>query len=408
MVQSFIRFAVWPALAVLCASCTSKILSADKSEELLRHDEYDSQLKVTEMNSGTPSVVNAAGSANAPSAGSAQPPASNGDKQKYVKWSNSIVAPKPVPLESLSKSQTASQSRASSKAQRNKSKRKKHDRNDSESASRIESASQSGETAVAPVSIDASAHLPSLEDGEGFEGRRPIKDPFRVGEKVTLEASYFSVVAGDVTIEVRPFVEVNGQKSYNFAGTAKSTSVFAMFYAVDDWFETLVDFNTFVPYSYSLHVKESKQLRETRTIFDNVKGHAVFWDKKINAEKKLEEQKKEWDIPPFSQNVFTAVFYLRTFNLVPGKKVSFRLGHEKENLIVSAEVLRRETISTPAGDFNTLVIKPNIALNGEFKPVGDNFLWLTDDDRKFLVRIESKIKIGKLVGVVKELDKGQP
>ena len=255
-------------------------------------------------------------------------------------------------------------------------------------------------------SMDDSIHQPSIEDPEGFAGRRPLKDPFRVGEKVTLEASYFGVVAGEMTLEVRPFVHVNGRKSYNFAGTAISTSVFAMFYAVNDWFETYVDFEKLRPFSYALHVKETKQLREARSLFNWETMKASFLDKKVNAEKQVEEKKQEWALPAFSQNIFSIAYYIRTFQLRPGKKLAIRLSHENENLVVTTEVLRREKLSTPIGEFNTIVTKPKIEINGVFKPVGDIFIWFTDDDRKFIVRMEAKIKIGTVVASVKSLDKG--
>ena len=53
---------------------------------------------------------------------------------------------------------------------------------------------------------------PGLEDSEGFDGRRPIEDPFRPGESVTLSVKYFNMRAGDATFKVEPFVEVNGKK----------------------------------------------------------------------------------------------------------------------------------------------------------------------------------------------------
>ena len=90
--------------------------------------------------------------------------------------------------------------------------------------------------AATPVAAEPAAptgprvHEPKLEDGEGFDGRRPLVDPYHVGEKVTLEVSYFGVSAGEFTVEVRPFVQVNGHKSYTFAGTARTTSVFAVFF----------------------------------------------------------------------------------------------------------------------------------------------------------------------------------
>ena len=256
--------------------------------------------------------------------------------------------------------------------------------------------------------LQTSGREPAMEDSEGFIGRRAKEDPFRIGEKVVMEASYFSVVAGDLTFEVRPFVQVNGKKSYHFVGTARSTSVFAMFYAVEDWVETFVDYETLIPYNYALHVKETKQLRESRCVFDWSKSKASFWDKKINVEKKVDDTKKEWEIPPYSQNVFSAPFYLRNFAMKVGKKLAFRVAHENDNLILTAEVLRKEHISTPAGEFDTVVVKPTIQLNGVFKPVGDIFLWFTDDERKLIVRMESKIKIGKIVAIAKKIELGQP
>ena len=260
----------------------------------------------------------------------------------------------------------------------------------------------------APVVVDDTKgpHLPSLEDSEGFSGRRPIKDPYRVGEKITLEASYFGVTAGELALEVRKFVEVNGRKSYTFAGTAISTSVFAAFYAVNDWFETFVDYDRMIPYTYALHVKETKQLREARSIFNWQTMTASFWDKKVNDEKKIEEKKQEWAIPAYSQNIFSIAYYIRAFQLRPGKKIAIRLAHENENLIVTTEVLAKERLSTDAGDMDTVKTKVRIEINGVFKPVGDIFIWFTDDDRKFIVRMESKIKIGTVVASLKSLERG--
>ena len=97
-------------------------------------------------------------------------------------------------------------------------------------------------------------------------------------------------------------------------------------------------------------------------------------------------------------------FTCEHFTLTPGKKLSFIVAHESENLTVTAEVLRKEHLSIEAGEFDTVVVKPKIELNGVFKPVGDILIWLTDDDRKLIVRIESKIKIGTIVGVAKKIE----
>jgi hypothetical protein len=37
---------------------------------------------------------------------------------------------------------------------------------------------------------------------------------------------------------------------------------------------------------------------------------------------------------------------------------------------------------------------------------GDSFMWLTDDDRRFLVRLEAKVKIGSVVAELKQIELG--
>jgi hypothetical protein len=357
----------------LSGCATKKLLTADNADEMLRSQEFEQKVEVKEL---TPDESMQSGT--------------------YVK----IPGPPPV-TGAFAKPAPA----APKKAQKKKGKVLQA------AQPILPSATPPPSTSQALAAIAASTgmkHEPAMEDGQGFFGRRPVKDPYRVGEKVTFEVSYFAVVGGDMTAEVRNFAEVNGRKAYRFVGTAKSSSVFSMFYAVDDWFETYVDFETLIPQSYALHVKESKQLRETRTVFDWSTHKADYYDKKINEEKKLEQETKEWDIPDFSQNVFTAAYYLRAFDWRPGIKTAYRVAHEGKNLVLTAEYVRKEKISTPAGDFECVVVKPTISLDGKFTPIGDVFVWMTNDDRKLIVRIESKIKIGKIIAVAKAVDLGKP
>ena len=388
---------VCTGLTLVCLSaCSSSFLKVDNSAELLKTDDFDKQVKVAAMpNPAAPGL--------------------------YVRLPGPEPVPGAFPVEKkkLTRAELRKERAAERAAKRAAAKAVKEA---ARLAAKEAGGGKAGEAAAAkviektaektaekaPVVIDDSKgpHLPPLEDSEGFAGRRPIKDPYRVGEKITLEASYFGVTAGELALEVRKFVEVNGRKSYTFAGTAISTSVFAAFYAVNDWFETFVDFDRMIPYTYALHVKETKQLREARSIFNWQTMTASFWDKKVNDEKKIEEKKQDWTIPAYSQNIFSIAYYIRAFQLRPGKKIAIRLAHENENLIVTTEVLAKERLSTDAGDMDTVKTKVRIEINGVFKPVGDIFIWFTDDDRKFIVRMESKIKIGTVVASLKSLDRG--
>ena len=249
--------------------------------------------------------------------------------------------------------------------------------------------------------------LPSLEDAEGFDGRRPIEDPFRAGEFVTLSVKYFNMRAGDATFKVEPFKEVNGKKSYHFSATVKSNKRFAIFYKVENRADTFMDFENMIPHTLSLDNNESSRLVESKTFFDWTKNQATLWEKKVRKNKDPKKKTLQWKIDPYTQNIISAIFYIRTFKLTPGKKFSFRISDDGKNYVFNGEVLRREVLDTDLGKIKTVVVKPEFQHDGSFKPSGENLLWLTDDDRKLMVRLESKVKIGTLIGELKAWNKAE-
>jgi len=249
---------------------------------------------------------------------------------------------------------------------------------------------------------------PSIEDSVGFLGRRPIHDPFLVGEKIKHEVYYnfFKITAGEMNYSTLPFKNVNGRKAYQFEIQLKTTSLFSSFYAVDDKVNVLVDYDLWVPRLYTLHVKESSQLREARQYFDFENNKARFEEKKITSKKGVEEKKQEWELAPYSQNVFSLIYYMRLFAWKDGQEYSFRVADDGENLVFKGRVVGREILKTPLGEMKAIKIKPEITVKGAFKPVGDIFIWLSDDPRKIPLRIESKIKIGTLVSQILDYQPG--
>ncbi len=262
-----------------------------------------------------------------------------------------------------------------------------------------------GNTAAGEV-VTVPARQPDIEDSEGFDGRRPIRDPFRVGEKVVHAVKYFKMSAGNLTLETKQYAQVNGKKNYQFRTSIKTSSLFASFYSVDDFVDVLMDFEQMIPSVFKLQVVETAVLKQAQMFFDHEKNRAIFWEKKVTEKNGEETKKQDWEIMPYSQNVFSSAFYMRTFQWEVGKENAFRVANDEQNLVFRAKALRKEKIQTEAGEFNAIVIKPEIELKGKFTPVGDIFIWLSDDDRKFILKIESKIKIGTLVSEIVELVPG--
>ena len=336
------------AFVLLLSACSTKYLKYDHEDKLKTNDEFDAVVKIT-----------------SPSERAAN---------KKADEANVVAAPKVIDGAKGSIKEPAVKTKISKKS------------------------SKAGK--VAPEATGPARREPNIEDEEGFAGRRPLKDPFRVGEKVVHKVRYFKIHAGTVTLKVDPFVEVNGRKSYSFVNEIKTANVFDSFYSVDDRVLTLMDFDLLIPRVFTMHVKETGQLREARSLFDFDKLVATYWEKKVTEKNGAEEKKQQWEILPFSQNVFSALYYMRVFKWDIGKTYSFRVADDETNIIFKGTALRKETLDTDAGKFNAIVVKPEFTVKGVFKPVGDIFIWLSDDDRKLVLRIESKIKIGTLVSEI--------
>ncbi len=250
---------------------------------------------------------------------------------------------------------------------------------------------------------------PELEDSEGFNiSRRPVLDPYRIGEKVIHSVRYFSAEAGQLTLEVQPFLEVNGKKSYHFQIGLKTSSLFSNFYSVDDLVDTYMDYENLVPHVYKMNVRETGKLANSQVYFNHELLKSNFWEKKYTEKNGQEEKKKSWDILPFSQNAFSGIFYMRIFNWKVGKQYSFRVSDDEKNVIFKGTALAKEKLETEAGTFNTIKIKTDIISRGALTPSGNIYMWISDDDRKLLLRIEAEIKIGKIVSEVIEVEKGKP
>lgn len=248
---------------------------------------------------------------------------------------------------------------------------------------------------------------PDIEDSVGFDNqRRPLIDPFKVGEKVTHEVSYLGGKAGTLSLMVKPFAMVNGKKNYNFFIDIKSSSFFSNVYAVDDQVQTYVDYETLVPGAFKLNISDSGQIKEARSFFDFENLKADYWEHRYTEKNGHEEKKYNWTILPYSQNPFSAIFYMRIFKWTVGKDYVFRVADDEKNVIFKGRAIEKTKLSTEAGDFGAIKLKAEVVARGKFSKATDFYIWISDDDRRYILRIEVKLPIGSLVSEVVEIEEG--
>lgn len=250
---------------------------------------------------------------------------------------------------------------------------------------------------------------PVTEDSEGFNNqRRPPIDPFRVGETITHDVTYLGATAGQLVFKVNPFAVVNGKKSYNFLIELKSTSFFSKMFAVDDKVQTFVDYETLVPHVFKLDIRDSGQVKEAQAYFDVENLKADYWEHRYTEKDGHEEKKLNWSILPYSQNPFSAIFYMRIFKFIVGREYSIGVADDEKNVIFKAKAIERAKIVTDAGTFPAVRLKAEIYSRGNLAKASDFYLWLSDDEHKYILRIEVKLPFGSIVSEATEIVEGKP
>lgn len=236
--------------------------------------------------------------------------------------------------------------------------------------------------------------------------RRNDKTPVKVGEISNYEITFFGMVAGLFKMEVAGIKEINARKVYHLKANARTSKVFSFFYTLDDNIESFWDYEGLFSHRFQLNFQETDQVRESIELYDSEKKVTYFRDKVVHKKKGKKDENFVKPIEPFPQDMISFFYYLRSVNYPEKGSVSFPIVSEGKTWEALVTVVRREMSDTPFGKVKTLVLKPETKFGGRFEKRGDSFIWMTDDDRRVITRVEAKIKIGKIKAVLKDFKAG--
>lgn len=114
------------------------------------------------------------------------------------------------------------------------------------------------------------------------------------------------------------------------------------------------------------------------------------------------EDQQDRAMPKAALDEVSFLYLVRSIPLEVGRTYRFDRLFEEESNPVTIEVLRRETVRVPAGRFETIVVRPTFRSEGMFGEGGEAEVFLTDDDRRLLVKIASTMKVGRIDMLLKE------
>ncbi|MBI5206702.1 MAG: DUF3108 domain-containing protein [Candidatus Firestonebacteria bacterium] len=174
----------------------------------------------------------------------------------------------------------------------------------------------------------------------------------------------------------------NNRTYYKLFTETKSSRYVSFFYPVKDQIISLVDKETFFPYKYDKDLNEGNYREKDIIIFDHINETAL-------------SDNKNHKIPKGVHDPFSAIYFFRSLTLEVGKDVYFNMFDGSKVIKLVIKILKKEKISVPAGVFNTIKIEPVVSgTKGLFKHKGNLYVWVTDDEKKIPVLIESGVLIG--------------
>lgn len=211
-------------------------------------------------------------------------------------------------------------------------------------------------------------------------------------EKFVYDLKWTGIKAGTASLQLK-----DEGNSLRILSTAQSAPWVSVFYTVDDRVESVLMKDgqnlSFLPSRYCVKIREGRHRRDKEVIFDYNTERAIYTDR-------LNNERREIPISPPVFDPLSGFFYLRTRNLTVGVPIYITVFDSKKVWNVEVQVLRREKIMTQSGTFDTIVIKPLMKSEGIFSRQGDVVIWLTDDDRRIPVKMQTKVAIGSVTAIL--------
>jgi hypothetical protein len=219
-------------------------------------------------------------------------------------------------------------------------------------------------------------------------GQKRTDPPLFLGETLRYAMTILGVSGGEMTLTASS-AELEGRPTYKFEMSAVSNAFLSKFFVVRDTIVSWIDPKSFRSLRFEKHTVEGKRVKDELTEFD--------YEKKV-----VRFEGEVFPLEDATLDSLSSVYYVRTLQLDGDKPIEFQVFSGQPRALV-VELKGRETITVPAGSFQTIRVEPRSTGTGL---MGKNLvLWLTDDFRKIPVQLRSKLKVGTLVGKLKSIER---
>jgi len=169
----------------------------------------------------------------------------------------------------------------------------------------------------------------------------------------------------------------------------QSNATISQIYSVDDSIETRHIGGNFI---LSRIRQREGSFRGDRGFTLFLRQKSVFW---------IDRQRNRSIQEPLPNSavvdILSGLYYLRNQPLEVGTTVLLELFDSDRYAPTNVAVLRKEHLTLPGQrEVDTLLVHPELKTEGIFKRTGEIMVWLTDDEKRVPVKVETSIVLGKV------------
>lgn len=179
---------------------------------------------------------------------------------------------------------------------------------------------------------------------------------------------------------------------YHVSGIGRTHKNYEWIYKVNDVYDSYLDTSTMLPLKFKRNVRESGTRIYNHILFNHGTHTAVSTN-------------GVFKIPDCVQDVLSSIYYARNLDFSHAKNgdlFPFQIFLDDQVFPVYIRYMGKKLITTKFGTFRTIQFKPKLIQGTLFKGGEQMTVYVTDDENKIPVLIETPI----LVGTIKvELDK---
>ncbi|MBC8385713.1 MAG: DUF3108 domain-containing protein [Candidatus Cloacimonetes bacterium] len=220
---------------------------------------------------------------------------------------------------------------------------------------------------------------------------------FENDEKLIFKIKYGVITAGEASLTLSETAYRDSISCYKITSLANTNSFFDKIYKVRDVIESIWDKDKLVSHKFTKNLKEGKY-RQRRTHLYYPEQNLSFYLKYSRRTKKYDQTRM--DIPVNTQDILSSFYWFRLQDLEVGKTFTINVTADGRNYPANVVVHRKEKIKTIFGKKECFVVEPILEGEAIFKQTAKIYIWLTADEYKIPIRLQSTIIFGSFKAIL--------